>query len=111
MTNNRFTGPLKAFVASLLLSTSRRLVAAACFAFCFAMGSSAGLLRADTPPEMKWIPAGEFTMGTNDSKSMPNERPAHRVKLDAFWIDEHDVTNAEFRMFVHATGYITAAER
>lgn len=63
------------------------------------------------PKEMRLIPAGEFEMGTDDPKSMPNERPAHRVKLDAFWIDEHDVTNAEFRKFVEATGYVTVAER
>ncbi len=57
------------------------------------------------------VPAGEFTMGTDDKASMPNERPAHRVKLDGFWIDEHDVTNAQFRRFVEATGYKTTAER
>ena len=60
---------------------------------------------------MRWIPAGEFTMGTNDPNSMPNERPARRVKLDGFWIDECGVTNAEFRKFVEATGYVTTAER
>ena len=65
----------------------------------------------DAPPGMKWIPAGQFTMGTNDPHSMANERPAHPVKLDGFWIDEHDVTNAEFRKFVEATHYVTTAER
>ena len=63
------------------------------------------------PPDMRWIPAGEFTMGTDEPQSMPNERPAHQVKLDGFWIDEHDVTNAEFKKFVEATGYITTAEK
>ena len=60
---------------------------------------------------MRWIPAGEFTMGTDDVRSMPNERPAHRVRVAGFWIDEHPVTNAEFRRFVDATGYVTTAER
>lgn len=60
---------------------------------------------------MRLIPSGEFTMGTDDPISMPNERPAHRVRLDAFWIDEHDVTNEEFRKFVEVTGYVTTAER
>jgi formylglycine-generating enzyme len=64
-----------------------------------------------TPRDMVCIPAGEFTMGTDDPNSFPNERPAHRVKLDGFWIDEHDVTNAEFRKFVDATGYKTTAEK
>jgi formylglycine-generating enzyme required for sulfatase activity len=60
---------------------------------------------------MVWIPSGEFTMGTNDVRSFPNERPAHRVHVEGFWIDEHDVTNAEFAKFVEATGYVTTAER
>lgn len=64
-----------------------------------------------THEEMKWIPAGEFTMGTNDPRSMPNERPAHKVHVEGFWMDEHPVTNAEFEKFVKATGYITTAER
>jgi formylglycine-generating enzyme required for sulfatase activity len=63
------------------------------------------------PPGMVWIPAGEFTMGTDGEGAMANERPAHRVKLDGFWMDEHDVTNAEFERFVEATGYLTVAER
>jgi formylglycine-generating enzyme required for sulfatase activity len=50
-------------------------------------------------------------MGTDDMRSMANERPAHRVKVDGFWIDEHPVTNAEFQKFIEATGYVTTAER
>lgn len=65
---------------------------------------------ADSLINMVWIPAGEFEMGTNSPQSMPNERPAHRVKVKGFWMDEHDVTNAEFRKFVEATGYKTTAE-
>jgi len=63
------------------------------------------------PPGMVWVPAGEYSMGTDDPNSLQNERPAHRVKLDGFWMDEHDVTNAEFARFVDATQYITIAER
>jgi formylglycine-generating enzyme len=63
------------------------------------------------PAGMKWIAAGRFTMGTDDPRSMANERPAHLVKLDGFWIDEHDVTNSEFSKFVQATGYVTTAEK
>src|SRR5262245_35503220 len=62
------------------------------------------------PPGMRWIPGGEFTMGS-DSSSQPNERPAHRVRVSGFWIDETPVTNAEFARFVKATGYVTVAER
>lgn len=60
---------------------------------------------------MIWIRGGEFTMGTDDASSMTNERPAHRVKVEGFWMDQHDVTNTEFRKFVNATGYITTAEK
>jgi sulfatase modifying factor 1 len=66
---------------------------------------------APAPPGMVWIAGGEFTMGTNDVRSFPNERPAHRVRVEGFWIDEHDVTNAEFAKFVEATGYVTTAEK
>src|SRR5271157_3360046 len=62
-------------------------------------------------PEMAWIPGGAFLMGTNDKESFPNERPAHLVQVQGFWMDEHDVTNAEFSKFVEATGYVTTAER
>jgi formylglycine-generating enzyme required for sulfatase activity len=72
---------------------------------------SAAIAGAQAPSNMRWIPAGEFVMGTDDSASMANERPAHQVKLDGFWMDEHAVTNAEFRKFVEASGYVTTAER
>jgi sulfatase modifying factor 1 len=60
---------------------------------------------------MIWIPGGEFTMGSDDARSMANERPAHRVRVPAFWMDVHPVTNVEFARFVDATGYVTVAER
>lgn len=63
------------------------------------------------PAGMVFIAGGEFTMGADDPKSMPNERPAHRVKIDGFWMDQTAVTNAQFRAFVDATGYVTTAER
>ena len=63
------------------------------------------------PPGMVLIPAAEFTMGTDLPDSWPDERPAHRVKVNAFWLDEHEVTNAQFAEFVDATGYVTLAEK
>ena len=63
------------------------------------------------PPGMAWVPGGEFTMGTDDPEAAPAERPAHRVRVDGFWMDVTEVTNAEFRRFVEATGYTTTAER
>lgn len=38
-------------------------------------------------------------------------QPIHRVFVDGFWMDATEVTNAQFEMFVKATGYITIAER
>jgi len=70
-----------------------------------------GWLRTSAPAGMRWIPAGEFTMGSDDPHSLPNERPARRMRVRGFWIDEHPVTNAEFARFVAATGYVTIAER
>ncbi|SIT40879.1 conserved exported hypothetical protein [Paraburkholderia piptadeniae] len=63
------------------------------------------------PKDMVWIPGGKFTMGSEHPHAVPNERPAHRVKLSGFWVDRHDVTNAQFARFVAATGYVTTAER
>src|SRR6516225_8671952 len=67
--------------------------------------------RPSGPPGMVWIPGGEFTMGSDAADASVAEKPAHRVRVDGFWIDETDVTNAQFRAFVEATGYVTTAER
>ena len=66
---------------------------------------------APRPPGMVWIPGGEFTMGSDDARAQSNERPAHRVRVDGSWMDETTVTNAQFRAFADATGYLTTAER
>ena len=60
---------------------------------------------------MVWIPGGEFQMGTDDELGWPEERPGHNVQVDGFWLDEHEVTNAQFRAFVEATQYKTTAEK
>ena len=65
----------------------------------------------DHPAGMVWIPGGEFTMGTDSDLGWPDEKPAHRVRVDGFWMDDHDVTNAEFAKFVDATHYVTTAEK
>lgn len=50
------------------------------------------------------VPAGEFTMGADDSDpdARPHEKPAHKVKLDAFWIDLTEVPNVAFAECVAA---------
>jgi formylglycine-generating enzyme len=67
--------------------------------------------RQAVPTGMVWIPGGEFTMGSERSDARADERPSHRVRVDGFWMDATEVTNADFRNFVEATGYITTAEK
>ena len=60
---------------------------------------------------MALIPAGEFLMGTVDdddmgyAQSFREEIPQHVVYLDDFYIDVYQVTNAQYRKFVDATGH------
>lgn len=63
------------------------------------------------PPGMIWIPGGEFTMGGFGPEARPDEFPRHRVRVSGFWIDETEVTIAQFKVFVAATGYVTTAEK
>jgi sulfatase modifying factor 1 len=71
------------------------------------------------PNDMVWIPGGEFSMGAKDFSDMgmvgmqatQDSRPVHRVYVDGFFMDEADVTNAQFARFVTATGYVTVAEK
>jgi formylglycine-generating enzyme len=63
------------------------------------------------PAGMKWILGGEFTMGTDDAQSQANEQPAHRVRVDGFYMDINVVTNKDFAKFASTTGYKTTAER
>lgn len=67
----------------------------------------------ETPEGMVWIPGGEFMQGavTNDNMAMVHEKPRHKVYVDGFFMDIHEVTNEQFSKFIEATGYITVAER
>ncbi len=49
--------------------------------------------------DMVSVPAGEFTMGSTGPK---DEQPPHKVKLDAFWMQAHEVTWDEYRLFMFA---------
>jgi len=48
--------------------------------------------------EMVLVPAGEFVMG--DDRGETDERPAHRVRLSAFWMDAREVTQAAYEALV-----------
>jgi sulfatase modifying factor 1 len=50
------------------------------------------------------IPAGEFLMGSPEGEGEPDEHPRHKVYLDAFYIDNHEVTVGQYKIFAKATG-------
>lgn len=52
------------------------------------------------------IPAGEFIMGAPDEGGEPDERPSHRVGIDAFYMDGYEVTNAQFCKFLNERGIL-----
>jgi len=61
--------------------------------------------------DMILIPAGDFTMGARENEfARRDEFPNIEVQVDSFLMDKHPVTNAQFREFVEATGYVTTAE-
>jgi eukaryotic-like serine/threonine-protein kinase len=59
--------------------------------------------RSGPPPDMVFIPAGEFRMGDADGSSA-DEQPVHAVYLDSYYIDTYEVTNAQYAQCV-AAGY------
>src|SRR5262245_5555185 len=56
-------------------------------------------------PGMIRVAGGIFLMGSDHH--YPEERPAHSVRVDGFWIDRTPVNKREFRRFVGANGYVT----
>lgn len=74
-------------------------------------GNETSLGDIEAPKGMVLIPAGTFTMGGRSSQAYQDEFPNHEVKISAFLMDETEVTNAQFKAFVEATGYLTVAER
>ena len=67
------------------------------------------------PDGMVYIPATIYLRGNEktfgNGSTYPEEAPVHRVSVGHFLIDETEVTNAQFKEFVDATGYETLAER
>jgi len=78
----------------------RRAAAALCLAV--------ALPQCTKEPRMVWIEGGEAILGSQNGDA---DAPLHRVRLDGFFMDETEVTNAEFARFVAATGHVTDAEK
>jgi len=58
------------------------------------------------PGDMVLIPAGEFTMGSDENAgSPPFAQPAHTVDLPAYYIDVYEVTNGQFARFQLESDY------
>ena len=67
-------------------------------------------LGGDVKLEMVLIPAGSFVMG--DDRGLDDEKPVHKVTITKpFYLGQYEVTVAQFRRFVKATGYATDAEK
>jgi formylglycine-generating enzyme required for sulfatase activity len=55
---------------------------------------------------MVLVPQGEYSIGSMPGRSpFQNELPRHPVHLESFYLDRHEVTNAEYKKFCDATGH------
>jgi formylglycine-generating enzyme len=52
---------------------------------------------------MVLVPSDSFTMGNDDGQ--PSEAPAHGVRLSTYYVDQHEVTNRQFRLFLNESHY------
>lgn len=104
-----------------LLSTTT-IVASFALVSCQKDGSSSPETDISSAPQhlstdqgMVFLQGGTYTRGNDldpgNGDKYPEESPVHEVKVSPFWIDKHEVTNAQFKAFVDATGYVTFAEK
>ena len=70
-------------------------------------------MRGQDGMTLLYVPEGEFLRGSkdNDPDASYEEKPQRLIYLDAFWIDQTEVTNEIFARFVEETGYQTDAEK
>ncbi len=82
-----------------LMTLALGATAAALIASCVPRPSD----ETDTQPPMVLISAGDYAIGSDDGPE--NERPAHIVRMAAFYIDKYEVTNRMYKVFLDKTGY------
>lgn len=102
--------------ASLLISSfTLSLCCSYCFADCCSTTLPSRFATQETtqvtPQGMVHIPGGQFTMGSSEDGMRADQKPAHKVQVDSFYMDITPVTNRQFQAFVEATGYVTTAEK
>ncbi|HKI61091.1 MAG TPA: SUMF1/EgtB/PvdO family nonheme iron enzyme [Mariprofundaceae bacterium] len=71
-------------------------------------GEAQSLLSEEQWRDVSWmilIPAGVFTMGSDDPRTSEQNRPAHKVRTGAYKIDKFPVTQAQYARFVAARHY------
>jgi len=85
-------------------------------------GHGGGGDKSNDVESMVYIPEGEFLMGSNDDELMEikkvygkrggiegylfeKEKPKRRVFVKSFYIDKYEVTNAQYKKFIIATGH------
>ena len=99
--NVTITGPFTAGALNLVITWSD---GAASLAYNVKAPADTTVETEDTPappPDgMVLIPAGEFDMGSNDAEADNDEQPVRRVYVDAFYMDETEVTNLQFKEFL-----------
>ena len=72
------------------------------------LGLAAHPAMAAIPDDMVLVPAGEFTMGSPEGD--PDEKPAHKVLIDAFYMDKYEVTVKQYAVFLQESGGDRPAE-
>lgn len=97
--NVTITGPFTAGALNLTITWSD---GAAALAYNVKAPADASEPSEPAPPPdgMVLIPAGEFDMGSNDAEADNDEQPVRRVYVDAFYMDETEVTNVQFKEFL-----------
>ena len=78
---------------------------------CGKSGNKIGSKGVAVPEGMVLVNGGRFLMGARSAESGIEEYPRHEKNIAPFFIDETEVTNAQFSEFVKATGYVTTAEK
>ena len=60
-----------------------------------------------TLPDQDMVPieGGQFLLGNDGLEALDNERKAHWVQVDSFWIDRFPVTQGQYQQFIEAGGY------